>query len=146
MNYPGDRCHCSKAGEGGLGDSPVGETPEGGHELLGPGPSLCDTQGGAAGGADEDTSSVKHAVAESLGLGAGQFAVQAQAAHVGEQVAGDEDDGQPGLVDGEVGRGKVGQPGVFGVADVALAASPAPVDALQVADVGIVQIGQEDLV
>ena len=58
-----------ESGEGGLGDSPVGETPEGGHELLGPGPSVCDTQGGAAGGADEDTSSAKQAVAESLGPG-----------------------------------------------------------------------------
>ena len=42
--------------------------------------------------------------------------------------------------------GQVGQPGVLGVADVALAAAAAAVDALQIADVGIGQVSEENLV
>jgi hypothetical protein len=129
-----------------LGDGPVGETAEGGHQLLGPRPSLRDTQRGASTGADQHTGGVEEAVAESFGFGPGQLAFEAQASHLGEEIAGEEDDGHPGLVDGEIGRGQVGQPGVLGVADVALAASAAAIDALQIADVGIGQVSEENLV
>ena len=61
----------------GLGDCPVGELPEGGDELAGPGPSGCDTQGGASTGADQHAGGVEEAVAESFGFSPGQFAFQA---------------------------------------------------------------------
>ena len=105
------------------GEGPVGEAPEGGHEVEGPGPSGRNTQGGAPGGTDQQAGGVQQAVAQTFGFGVGQIALQTQAAQLGQEIAGDEHDGQPGLIDGEIGGGQVGQPGVFGVSDVALGAS-----------------------
>ena len=74
-------------------------------------------------------------VAQALGLGPGQLAVEAEPLHPDQQVSGDEDEDQPGGVDGEAGRGQVGQSGVFGIADPAFTASSAPIEGVEEADV-----------
>ena len=109
------------------GEGPVGEAPEGGHEVEGPGPSRRNTQGGAPGRTDQQAGGVQQAVAQTFGFGVGQIALQTQAAKLGQEIAGHEHDGQPGLIDGEIGGGQVGQPGVFDVSDVALGAEVVPV-------------------
>jgi len=52
----------------------------------------------------------------------------------------------PGGVVGEAGEGQVAQPGVLGIADESSTEGMAPVAGLQVGDVGIGQVGDEDLV
>ena len=63
-----------------------------------------------------------------------------------QQVAGDQDKDEPGGIDGEAGRGQVGESGVLGVADPALAAPPAPIEGVEEADVVFWVVGDEDLV
>ena len=85
-------------------------------------------------------------VAQSLGFGLGQFALEYQALGEGDEVLGQADQLDPAGVVGEVGEGQVAQPGVFGAADAVLDAGMAAVAGLEVGDVGVGRVGDEDLV
>src|SRR5437660_5000769 len=119
--------------------------PEGGDELVGPGPAGGEAKPGAAAAASDDGTGVQQAVAESFGLGAGEVAVEGDESRPGQQVVGDEGRDEPGGVESEVGRGEVGEPGVFGVADQLLGSAPAALQCFEVGDVGAGEVGDEDL-
>jgi len=92
---------------------------------------------------------VQEAVAELLGLGGGQLAVQQQDSRPGQQVDGGHGELQPGLVDGEVAGGEAAEAGGLAAADVVLDSGVSAVADLQVLDraaVGDGRVGEEDLV
>ena len=63
----------------------------------------------------------------------------------GEEVLRHADDGEPCLVDGEAGRGQVGEPEVFGVADRSFGSPSAAVEGFEVGDVIVVEVGDYQL-
>ena len=75
-------------------------------------------------------------VAQALRFGSGQIAFETESFHPDQEVRGDEDGDEPGGVDGEAGRGEVGEPGVLGVADAAFATSPAAIESFDETEVG----------
>src|ERR1700722_5691276 len=117
------------------GAGPVRQSSEGRHEVVGPGPTLSDAQCGAPRGAHQHAGGVQERVAQSLGLGPGPLAIEAESLQPDQKISGDEDQGQPGRVDGEAGRWQVGQSGVLGVADPTFAASAAAIERVEEADV-----------
>src|ERR671918_285287 len=124
----------------------VVQAAEGGDKLIGPGPAASDAQPGLPPGADDDAAGVQQAVAEAFGFGPGEVAVEGEQPGPGEQVAGDEGELNPSLVDGEGGGGQVGQPSVFGVADATLGTAASPVEGFEVGDVVVGQVGNAVLV
>ena len=127
-------------------EAPRRQSAEGGHEVCCPRPALRQAQRGASCRADDDPGGVQERVAQALGLGPGEIPFEAPPLHPGEQVAGHEDDLGPRLVVGEALGGEVGEAGVLGVFDGALAASASAVEGLQEAEVLRWVVGDEDLV
>jgi hypothetical protein len=78
--------------------------------LVRPWPAGSEAQPGAPAAVDDDAGGVEQAVAEPFGFGPGQVSFQAQQARPGHEVLSDEDEGEPGGVDGEALRGQVAQP------------------------------------
>lgn len=74
---------------------------EGGGELMSPGPGCCDPQVEATAAAGETGGDVQDPVAEFLGFGGSQLAVQQQDAGPGQKVDGREAGLEPGGVRGE---------------------------------------------
>ncbi len=70
---------------------------------------------------------VQKRVAQTLGFGLGQFALEHQALGEGDEVLGHADQLDPAGVVGEVAEGQVAQPGVFGATDAVLDAGMAAV-------------------
>jgi hypothetical protein len=92
---------------------------------------------------------VQDPVAELLGFGGGQLAVQQQGPGPCEQVDGGQRQLQPGLVDREVAGGEAAEAGVLAAADVVLDPGVGPVAGLQVLDRPSARdggVGEEDLV
>jgi len=70
-----------------------------GVQVVGPGPVGRDVDPAVALAAGDPAGGVEQPVAQGLGFGLGQVAVQGQVAQPGEQVDGEGDDLAPGLVD-----------------------------------------------
>jgi hypothetical protein len=85
-------------------------------------------------------------VAQSLGLGFGQFTVQHLLLGEGDEVLGQADQLHPAGVVVEVGKRQVAQPGVFGAADAVLDSGVTTVAGFEILDVGVDRVGDEDLV
>src|SRR4051794_34169992 len=96
-------------------------------ECLGPGPVGLESQAGAATVVDDPSGDVQQPVAQSLGLGLGELAVEAGQLRPGQQVLGDERELQPGLVVLEGVVRQVAHPGVLAGADAVLDAGAAAV-------------------
>ena len=75
-------------------------------------------------------------VAQTLGLGLGEFALEDEALGEGDEVLGQADQLDPAGVVGEVAEGQVAQPGVFGATDAVLDAGVAAVARFEVGDAG----------
>jgi len=88
---------------------------------------------------------MQEAVAEPFGFGSGEVAVEGEVAGPGEEVLRHADDGEPCLVDGEAGRGQVGEPEVVGVADRSFGSPSAAVEGFGVGDVIVVEVGDHQL-
>src|ERR671910_2371387 len=118
---------------------------ERGDEIGGPGPTGGEAESSATAGAGDLAGGVQPAIAQAFGFGAGEVTVEGDASSPGEQVVSDERGGEPGGVDGEVGRGQVGQAGVFEVADQLLGPASTPLEGFEAGDVGVGLIGDEHL-
>ncbi len=88
---------------------------------------------------------MQEAVAEPFGFGSGEVAVEGEVVGPGEEILRHADDGEPCLVDGEAGRGQVGEPEVFGVADRSFGSPSAAVEGFEVGDVIVVEVGDHQL-
>jgi dipeptidyl aminopeptidase/acylaminoacyl peptidase len=88
-------------------------------------------QDGAAGVADDPGGDVPQPVAQRLGLGAGQLAVQQQGLRPADEVLGGQDQLEPDLVAPPPVERQVGQAGGLGVVDAVLDAGALPVAQLQ---------------
>lgn len=116
---------------------------EGRDQGFGPGPGARQAQAGAPGRAHHPAGDVQEALAQPLGLGEGQLALEAEKTGPGEQLLGDQRELQPHLVVFEGGEGQVAHPGVLAAADLVLDFCPAAVAQLQGRDVGAVLVGDE---
>jgi hypothetical protein len=121
------------------------EPVEGGDEIGGPGPALGDAECAAPAAGDELGGGMQEAVAEPFGFGSGEVAVEGEVVGPGEEILRHADDGEPCLVDGEAGRGQVGEPEVFGVADRSFGSPSAAVEGFEVGDVIVVEVGDHQL-
>ena len=106
---------------GGRSGAGQGETKpgEGAGEVVCPRPGGVDTQVEAPGVVGEAGSDVQQPLAQRLGLGASEGAVEAEVAGPGEQALGNLGEGKPGLVAGGL-EGQVGEPGVLPGPDAVL--------------------------
>ena len=111
------------------------EALEGPGQGLYPGPGGVEAQKAAPAGAGQAPGDVKEAVAQPLGLGLCELAVQAQALRPCEEVLGDEHDEHPGGVEGEAVAREVQQAGGFGIFDAVLDVGVAAVAGFKVDDV-----------
>src|SRR5436309_2553849 len=87
------------------------------EELGRPGPGVLEVELGAAAGERESTGDVQQLVAQSLGFGLGEVAVEKERLSPDDQVVRERDDLQPHLVERERFERKLGQAGVLVVAD-----------------------------
>jgi hypothetical protein len=74
-----------------------------------PGPGAVDPEDGLPALGDEAGGDMEEPVAEGLGFGSGEVAVEAEQLGPGQQAAGQKAGGGPGLVAGEVFEGQVGE-------------------------------------
>jgi hypothetical protein len=95
--------------------------------------------------ADEAGGDVQQPVAQRLGLGDGEGAVEQQRLGPAGEVWGGQDQLQPDGVAAQQVEGEVAQPGGLGGADAVLDPSALAVPQLQPGDVGIGLVGEEDL-
>ena len=86
---------------GWVGSPAAGER---GGDLAGPGPAGRDASVAAALPAGQPSCAVRYAVAQPLGFGVGQLAVQGGQLSPGGAVDGDRGEAAPGSVDGELAR------------------------------------------
>ena len=96
-----------------------------GGEVGGPGPGGLQAQCGGAGVEGQAGGDVQQPVAQTFGLGLGQFAGEQQALGPGDQVVREAHDLKPDAVVLEVAKRQIAQAGVFVVADVVLDARAA---------------------
>ena len=78
-----------------------GDPGPGSGDGLGPGPARGDLQPASPAAAGQPGGGVQHPVAQGLGLGVGQVAVEGDQPEPGQQGGGDQRGGQPGGVDRE---------------------------------------------
>jgi hypothetical protein len=103
------------AGWAGLAAHRQGPEPaERGDQVGGPGPGAVDADDDAAGVVDDPAGGMPQAVAQRLGLGDLEVAVQQQGLRPADQGLGDADQGEPGVVGAKVGKRQVAQPGCPG--------------------------------
>ena len=92
---------------------------------------------------DEAGGDVEEPVAQGLGFGFGQVAVEAEVLGPGQQAAGQQGDGAPGLVAGEVLEGEVGESAVLPVPDPVFDSGVASVAEFQGSEIGAGGVGDE---
>jgi len=114
---------------------------DGGGEVRGPGPLLCEAQPQAAAAAGEPARDGEQARPESFGFPAASGAGQGERLGPGQQLAGPRDDLARRLVLREPLQRQVPQPGVLGVADAVLAAGPAAEPQLQAGELAAFGVG-----
>src|SRR5213076_3302121 len=78
-----------------------------GDQVGGPGPGAIDPDDDAAGVMDDPAGGMPQPVAQRLGLGDGEVAVQQQRLRPADQGLGDHDQGEPGVVGGKAPEGQV---------------------------------------
>ncbi len=93
--------------------------------------------------ADDPPGDVQQPVAQPLGFGRGELAVEAEQLHPAEQVLGDERQLKPGLVVLEGVVGKVAHAGVLAGADAVLDSGAAAVAQLQRGEVVAVLVAEK---
>src|SRR6266511_3836619 len=114
-------------------------------EVDGPWPRALQPQDRAAGVVDDPRGNVQQPVAQRLGFGQGERAVQQQCLGPAQEVLGAQDQLEPdGVAAQEVER-EVGQAGGFGGADAVFDAGALAVAQLQPGQVRVVLVGEEDL-
>ena len=95
--------------------------------FAGPRPVLGDADDPSPGGVGEDRGGVEQAETQPFRFCSGEFAVQAEVLGPTDEVLGDHDQGQPGLIDRETGGGQILGGGGFRVADPLFHAPPTSV-------------------
>src|SRR3954447_2939897 len=100
------------AGRSGREDQDL-ETAEGVEQLASPRPVLGEAEEASPAAGDDEGGGVPEAVAEPFRFGGGEVTVEDELLGPGKEVLGDQDQGEPGLVDGERMGREVGQAGVF---------------------------------
>jgi hypothetical protein len=96
--------------------------------------------------ADQAGGYVQHADPQRLRLNLREIAVEGEQPEPGDEVCGDSDDLDPGLVDGVLARREPVQPGVFGGLDAVLDAGVGTVSSLEERELPGASIGGEGLV
>jgi hypothetical protein len=110
-----------------------------------PWPAALQPQDHAAGVADNSCGDVQQPVAERLGFGDGERAVQQQRLGPAGEVLGGKDQFQPDAVAAPLVEGQVGQPGGFGGADAVLDPGALAMAQLQPGEVRVGLVGEQDL-
>jgi hypothetical protein len=118
---------------------------ERGDQVGGPGPGAVQPHDQAAGVAGDPAGHVPQPVAQRLGLGEFQVAVQQQRLRPAHQGLGHHDQGEPGVVGAKVGKRQVAQPRGLGAADAVLHMGVGAVASLQHGGVGVGLVGDEHL-
>jgi hypothetical protein len=121
------------------------EAREGGGELGGPWPCALKVELRAASGERQPGGDMQQSVAQPLGLGLGELAVEQQRLGPDDQVVREPHDLQPRLVERELLERELGQAGVLVVADPVLDVGVLTVAALDDRDVLIVLVGEDRL-
>jgi len=98
------------------------------------------------GSAHQSPRDVPERVAQPLGLGRGQWTLQAEALGLGQQVLSQHHRHQPDRARGELGEGEVLQPQCLAPANAILHPGMTPVTGLQVGDVEVLRVGDQALV
>jgi hypothetical protein len=119
-----------------------GERP---GEFDDPWPGVLPAQDDPAGVADDPGGHMQQPVAQRLGLGHGQVAVQQQYLGPGGEILGGKDQLQPDAVAPPQVEGEVGQAGSLGGADAVLDPGALAVPQLQGAQIRVGLVGEEDL-
>jgi hypothetical protein len=121
------------------------EPRERGGQVRHPWPIALKVQLGAACGECEPARDVQQAVAQTLGLGRGELAVEQQRLGPGDQVVGEQHDLEPHLVERERFERELGQARVLVVADAVLDVRTLAVTALELRDVVVRLVGEDRL-
>ena len=114
-------------------------------ELCDPGPRVLQVEPAASSGEREPPGDVQQPVAQALGFGFGQLAVEDERLGPDDQVVGEHHDLKPDFVEREFPERELGEAGVLVVADAVLDVCALAVAALDDGDVLVGLVGEDRL-